>query len=177
MARKKKVLSDSAEAMTAELFGTSEKQEPEETKKAKIATAFPEGSAARASAEEREQMLKDGRAREIKLEVEDRTIPARTLNLEVEDKTIPARTLNLEVEQTTFPDKKQAKAQKPVNKKVTYGARISKDTITSWKAYIEASGKDAGACTEKALQEYMNRHKLTGIQKQIYDLKMRALDN
>lgn len=149
MASKKKSLSDSAEAMTAALFGTSEKQEPEETKKAKIATAFPEGSA------------------------------ARTLNLEVEDATVPARTLNLEIEHTTFPDKKQAKAQKPEAKKaekVTYGARISKDTITAWKTYIEASGLDAGACTEKALQEYMNRHKLTGIQKQIYDLKMQALD-
>ena len=71
MASKKKSLSDSAEAMTAALFGTSEKQEPEETKKAKIATAFPEGSAARAVAEEREQMLKDGRAREITVTIEE----------------------------------------------------------------------------------------------------------
>lgn len=163
MARKKKVLSDSAEAMTAELFGTSEKQEPEENKENLLLKSAPKGSAVRSLLEEKEQALKEGRIKEVKLEVEDRTIPARTLNLEIEH--------------TTFPDKKQAKAQKPVNKKVTYGARISKDTITSWKAYIEASGKDAGACTEKALQEYMNRHKLTGIQKQIYDLKMRALDN
>lgn len=149
MASKKKSLSDSAEAMTAALFGTSEKQEPEETKKAKTKTVFPESSA------------------------------ARTLNLEIEDATVPARTLNLEIERTTFPDKKQAKAQKTEAKKsekVTYGARISKDTITAWKAYIDASGKDAGACAEQALKDYMNNHKLTGIAKQIYDLKMQNVN-
>ena len=135
MASKKKSLSDSAEAMTAALFGTSEKQEPEETKKVKTKTVFPESSA--------------------------------------------ARTLNLEIEHTTFLDKKQAKAQKPEAKKaekVTYGARISKDTITAWKAYIDASGKDAGACAEQALKDYMNNHKLTGIAKQIYDLKMQNVN-
>ena len=141
MASKKKSLSDSAEAMTAALFGTSEKQEPEETKKAKIATAFPEGSAARSLAEQNEKMLKDGRVRKVTIK------------------------------------KEEPEASIKKSEKVTYGARISKDTITAWKTYIEASGLDAGACTEKALQEYMNRHKLTGIQKQIYDLKMRALDN
>lgn len=153
MARKKKVLSDSAEAMTAELFGTSEKQEPEETKKSKIATAFPEGSAARALAEEREQMLKDGSLREITVTIE-----------EPEKKEPRSRKVTIKKEEPEASIKK--------SEKVTYGARISKDTITSWKAYIEASGKDAGARTEKALQEYMSRHKLTGIQKQIYDLKM-----
>ena len=140
MASKKKSLSDSAEAMTAALFGTSEKQEPEETKKAKIATAFPEGSAARSLAEQNEKMLKDGRVRKVTIK------------------------------------KEEPEASIKKSEKVTYGARISKDTITAWKTYIEASGLDAGACTEKALQEYMNRHKLTGIQKQIYDLKMQALD-
>ena len=140
MASKKKSLSDSAEAMTAALFGTSEKQEPEETKKPKIATAFPEGSAARSLAEQNEKMLKDGRVRKVTIK------------------------------------KEEPEAGIKKSEKVTYGARISKDTITAWKTYIEASGLDAGACTEKALQEYMNRHKLTGIQKQIYDLKMQALD-
>lgn len=140
MASKKKSLSDSAEAMTAALFGTSEKQEPEETKKAKIATAFPEGSAARSLAEQNEKMLKDGRVRKVTIK------------------------------------KEEPEASIKKSEKVTYGARISKDTITAWKAYIDASGKDAGACAEQALKDYMNNHKLTGIAKQIYDLKMQNVN-
>ena len=92
--------------MTADLFGTSEKQEPEETK-----------------------------------------IKKATVSKEIKEESKKAE-------------------------KSTYGARIGKDTITAWKAYIDASGKDAGACTEQALQEYMKNHKLTGVAKQIYDLKM-----
>lgn len=110
MASKKKSLSDSAEAMTAALFGTSEKQEPEETKTKKVAV------------------------------------------------------------------RKETKEEPKKAEKSTYGARISKDTITAWKAYIDASGKDAGACAEQALKDYMNNHKLTGIAKQIYDLKMQNVN-
>ena len=72
--------------------------------------------------------------------------------------------------------KKTAKNGKGKTVKATYGARISAETTIQWKAYIEASGSDAGVCTEQALREYMERHKLTGIQKQIYDLKMQALN-
>lgn len=72
--------------------------------------------------------------------------------------------------------KKTAQNGKGKTVKATYGARISAETTMQWKAYIEASGADAGVCTEQALREYMDRHKLTGIQKQIYDLKMQALN-
>lgn len=72
--------------------------------------------------------------------------------------------------------KKTAQNGKGKTVKATYGARISAETTIQWKAYIEASGSDAGVCTEQALREYMDRHKLTGIQKQIYDLKMQALN-
>lgn len=72
--------------------------------------------------------------------------------------------------------KKTAQNGKGKTVKATYGARISAETTMQWKAYIEASGSDAGVCTEQALREYMARHKLTGIQKQIYDLKMQALN-
>lgn len=55
-------------------------------------------------------------------------------------------------------------------KKAVYSARIDADMLKEWKSYITASGMDAGETLERALAEYMNRHKLTGNEKQLFDL-------
>lgn len=57
--------------------------------------------------------------------------------------------------------------------KVPYGARISKDVVKKWKAYINASRSESGACVEKALLEYMERHELNDAQKQVFEIWMK----
>lgn len=166
MASKKKSLADSAQAMTEGLFGSPEQKDAKEVKKEKKVTGFPEGSAARSLQEEQEQALKDGRAKQVTLVIEEPKAP-RTRKVTVTREAPEADTAIV---------KKTAQNGKGKTAKTTYGARISAETTIQWKAYIEASGADAGVCTEQALREYMARHKLTGIQKQIYDLKMQALN-
>lgn len=180
MARKKNTLSDSAQAMTEGLFGSPEKQDAKEAKKEKTVTGFPEGSVARSLQEEQEQALKDGRAKQVTLVIEEPQKPEKERDARRQKAVTESIRRYQEkveaLEADTAVVKKTAQNGKGKTVKATYGARISAETTIQWKAYIEASGSDAGVCTEQALREYMDRHKLTGIQKQIYDLKMQALN-
>lgn len=55
-------------------------------------------------------------------------------------------------------------------KKAVYSARIDSALIAEWNAYQTATGRNAGELLESALRDYLNRNKLTGTQKQVFDL-------
>lgn len=54
---------------------------------------------------------------------------------------------------------------------VTFGARIDKGVASQWQAYMECNKKQGNksTLTEKALTEYMARHKLPEDKQALYD--------
>ncbi len=73
-------------------------------------------------------------------------------------------------------EKAEAKANtKPQKQSFSFRAEQSK--IESWKLYAEATGADyMGALWTAAIDEYIDRHRLTADQQTVYDLKKQALE-
>lgn len=55
----------------------------------------------------------------------------------------------------------------------TFSVKIDKDVLKQWRVYASMDGYgDKGKLTEKALVEYMNRHKLSPEQQAKYNVLM-----
>ena len=58
----------------------------------------------------------------------------------------------------------------PKRETVTFSVKIDSDTLKKWRIYTSMNGYgDKGKLTETALNEYMNRHKLTPEQQAKFD--------
>ena len=67
-------------------------------------------------------------------------------------------------------------APEPKRSKDTFSVKIDSEVLKAWRTYTEMNGYgDKGRLTEAAISEYMNRHKLTGKQKERYD-KLMSVD-
>lgn len=53
--------------------------------------------------------------------------------------------------------------------KKVFSFRAPENEVISWRAYAEAKGIKVDDLGEKALQEYIKRHALTGDQKELYE--------
>ena len=70
-------------------------------------------------------------------------------------------------------DKKQGKKQEPKRETATFSVKIDTDVLKKWRIYASIDGYgDKGKLTEAALNEYMNRHKLTPEQQAKFDALM-----
>ncbi len=61
-------------------------------------------------------------------------------------------------------------------KKMVMGFRADQDKVEKWKLYAEATGQEIGIMCTAAIDEYTNNHKMTTKQKQIFDIKVNALE-
>lgn len=73
------------------------------------------------------------------------------------------------------PKKETRQREKPEGRKetATFSVKIGADTLKKWRTYASMNGYgDKGKLTEAALNEYMNRHKLTPEQQAKFDTLM-----
>lgn len=78
-------------------------------------------------------------------------------------------------ESTPTAEKAENKANtKP--QKAVMGFRADQSKIEVWKLYAEATGQEIGVMCTAAIDEYIENHELTADQKQIFDIKMNALE-
>lgn len=68
--------------------------------------------------------------------------------------------------------KRPEKAQKSVKK--VFSFRCEEESVNAWRVYADAAGMKVDDLGSLALQEYIENHPLTGDQKKIFDLKMKA---
>ncbi len=68
---------------------------------------------------------------------------------------------------TESPQRATQKTQKKV-----FSFRAPADLADSWRVWADAKGLKVDELGEKAISEYIRRHKLTEDQQQIYNLKM-----
>lgn len=77
-------------------------------------------------------------------------------------------------ERTPMEEKAREKANtKP--EKATMGFRAEVSKIEFWRAYADATDTELGIMCTAAIDEYIQRHELTADQKEIIDIKMKAL--
>lgn len=73
---------------------------------------------------------------------------------------------------STSTKKRSEKAQKSVKK--VFSFRGEEESVKAWRVYADAAGMKVDDLGSLALQEYIEKHPLTGDQKKIFDLKMKA---
>lgn len=73
----------------------------------------------------------------------------------------------------------EEKAREKANtkpQKATMGFRAEVSKIEFWRAYADATDTELGIMCTDAIDEYIQRHELTADQKEIIDIKMKALE-
>lgn len=70
------------------------------------------------------------------------------------------------------PNKTATKTEKKI-----MGFRAAVDRMEVWKLYADATGQEISSLCTAALDEYVDRHKLTEEQKQLFDLKRKMLED
>ena len=70
------------------------------------------------------------------------------------------------------PTPEPEKAEKKV-----FSCRLDENHAAQWQAYIDAVDGKAGDLTDRAIMEYMNRHKLNADQQTVYSLKMKLYES
>lgn len=79
------------------------------------------------------------------------------------------------IKSTPAEEKAREKANtKP--QKATMGFRAEVSKIEFWRAYADATDTELGIMCTTAIDEYIQRHELTADQKEIIDIKMKALE-
>lgn len=72
-----------------------------------------------------------------------------------------------------IPKKEQQAAGEPKRETATFSVKIETTTLKKWRLYASMNGYgDKGKLTEKAIDEYMNRHKLSPEQQAKLDALM-----
>lgn len=74
---------------------------------------------------------------------------------------------------------KEEKVQNRVNTKVAkavMGFRAEIEKMENWKLYASVTGQEIGILCTAAIDEYINRHKLTAEQQQLFNLKKQTLE-
>lgn len=74
---------------------------------------------------------------------------------------------------------KKENLQNPTNTKPTkavMGFRAEVEKMEDWKLYASVTGQEIGVLCTNAIDEYINHHKLTVEQQQLFDLKKQALE-
>lgn len=86
-----------------------------------------------------------------------------------------AQELQEPIRSTPAEEKAREKANtKP--QKATMGFRAEVSKIEFWRAYADATDTELGIMCTAAIDEYIQRHEMTADQKEIIDIKMKALE-
>ena len=84
----------------------------------------------------------------------------------------PKQAAKKEPKAAAVPTADPEKAEKKV-----FSCRLDENHAAQWQAYIDAVDGKAGDLTDRAIMEYMNRHKLNADQQTVYSLKMKLYES
>lgn len=79
------------------------------------------------------------------------------------------------IKSTPTEEKAEEKPNTKQEKRVM-GFRADVNKIDLWKIYAEATGQEIGVMCTAAIDEYISNHELTADQRQIFDIKIKALE-